>query len=176
MAWRAKTGLQVDGFASYVSNVISFWLTTGKWRWYVAGAYVPPNNDSTAARVEHALGNAEKGVELILLIGLNVRLQELRYVREEELATVVAACGLEDMTAHFMPRRRYIGGGRWTWRMRREDRKVKGWGEYILYTSRHKFFNVGIGEAQMNIDHRMFLAVLQGEGAQRNGAYRRRRR
>ena len=127
-------------------------------------------------RVGQALENSAKGAEVILISDFNVRLQEQCDAREEELATVMAACGLEDTIAHFMPRRRYIGGGRWTWRMRREDRKVKGWGEYILYTSRHKFFNVGIGEAQMNIDHRMFLAVLQGEGAQRNGAYRRRRR
>ena len=59
-----------------------------------------PNNASTVAHVEQALGRAAKGVEIILLGDLNV-------TQEEEIATVVADYGLEDMMDHFMPRRRY---------------------------------------------------------------------
>ena len=83
--------------------------------------------------------------------------------------TVVAACSLEDMTAHFMPRRRYRGYGRWTWRMRREDCQVTWWGYCILCTNRNNFFNTGIREAYINTDHQMVLTLLREEGAQRNG-------
>ena len=50
--------------------------------------------------------------------------------------TVVTDCGLEDMTDHFMPRRRYKGYGCWTWRMRREGQQVTGRGDYVLGTIR----------------------------------------
>ena len=63
---------------------------------------------------------------------LNMWLQEPRDAQEEEFTTVLAACGLEYMTAHFMPRRRYIGDGLWKWRTIKEDRQVTGWEYYIL--------------------------------------------
>ena len=65
---------------------------------------MPPNNAPTVARVGQAPGNATKGVDVILLGDLNVRPREPHDVQEEELVTVVADCGLEDTTAHFMPR------------------------------------------------------------------------
>ena len=120
-----KTGWQVEGISNYGPNVVSFLLTTGRRRWYVVGAYVPPNDASTIAHVEQALGKVAKGVEFIILGDLNVRLRETCDAREEEIVRVVAECGPEDMTAHFMLRRKYIGDGRWTWWMRREDQKVK---------------------------------------------------
>ena len=58
--------------------------------------------------------------------------------------TVVSECVLEDMTDHFMPRRGYRKDGCWTWQMRREDLQVTGRGDYVLGTSRHTFFNVGV--------------------------------
>ena len=87
-------------------------LTTGKWRCFIVRVYVPPNNTPTVARVEKSLGQASKGVEVILMGNLNVRLQELSDVREEELMPMVLDCGLEDMTAQFMPRMRYRGDRR----------------------------------------------------------------
>ena len=175
MAWREKVGWQVEGFANYGPTMVILWLTTGRRIWYVVGSYVPPNSESTVAQVGEALGKAAKGVEVLLLGDLNVRLQEPRDTQEEELATVVAACGLVDMKLHFMLRRRYRGDGRCTWMMRREDRQVTGRGGYILCTNRHNFFNARIREARMNTYHRMVLAVLRGEGAHRNGGYQRRR-
>ena len=121
---------------------------------------MPPNEAPILARVEQALGNAVKGIDVILLVDLNVRLREPCNTWEEELATVVTECGLEYMTSHFMPRKRYIGDGRWTWQMRREDRQVTEQGDYVLGTSRHTFFNAGVREAQLHTYHRMFLAVL----------------
>ena len=104
-----------------------------------------------------------------------MRLRELHNTREEELATLVEACGLGYMTAHSIPRRRYRGDGRWTWRKRRGDRQVMGMGDCILCTNRQKFLNEGIREARMSTDHWIVLEVINGEGSQSNGAYVRRK-
>ena len=72
---------------------------------------MPPNDVPTAARMDKALGQASKRVEVILLGDLNVRLQEPRDVQEEELAKVAADCVLEDMTDNFTTRMRYRGDG-----------------------------------------------------------------
>ena len=132
---------------------------------------MPPKYSPTVARVDQELSQAAKGVEVILLDDLNVRLREPCNTWEEELATVVTECGLEYMTSHFMPRKRYIGDGRWTWQMRREDRQVTEQGDYVLGTSRHTFFNAGVREARIHTEQRMVLAVCQGEGEHWNGTY-----
>ena len=50
--WREKAGWQVEGIDNYVLNVVIFLLTTGRQRWYVVGAYMPPNDAPNVARVE----------------------------------------------------------------------------------------------------------------------------
>ena len=72
---------------------------------------MPLNNTPTIARVEEVIGQALKGVEVTLLGDINVWLQEPQNAREEELAMVVAACDLEDITDQFLPMRRYKGSG-----------------------------------------------------------------
>ena len=109
VTWREKSGWQVEGIANYGPNVVSFLLTTGRRRWYIVGAYVPPNNTPTFTRVDQALDQASKVVEVVLLGDLKVRLQGPRDAREEELSTVVVYCSLEYMTSHFIPRGRYRG-------------------------------------------------------------------
>ena len=85
--------------------------------------------------------------------------------------TALANIGLVNLTAHFIPRRRYIGAGRWTWQIRREFIQVTGGGDYILSTYRQSFSDTGLREARIHTDHRMVLAVLQGEGSLRNRIY-----
>ena len=59
---------------------------------YAIGAYVPTNNAPTVAHVEHVLGWAVKGVEVIIMGDLNVSLGEPHDAREEELTTAAADC------------------------------------------------------------------------------------
>ena len=70
----------------------------------------PQTDGPIVHRVEQALIAAPKGVEVILLVYLHVRLQEPHDKREEELATVLADRGVVDMIAHFLSRHRYGGG------------------------------------------------------------------
>ena len=52
---------------------------------------------------------------------------------------------MEDMTDNFMLRRRHKGDGRWTWRMRREDRQVPGPEDYVLAQADTYFSTQGLG-------------------------------
>ena len=97
-------------------------------RWYVVGAYVPPNDNPDVHRMEQVPKAVPEGVEVIMLGELNFRMRDPHDEREEYLATTLADCGLVDITYHFLPRRRYRGDRYWTCRIQREGRKVKGGG------------------------------------------------
>ena len=56
------------------TNMVSFLLTSRARRWYVAGAYVPPNNGPSVHCMERALRAAPKGLEIILMGDLSARL------------------------------------------------------------------------------------------------------
>ena len=44
MVWKAAKRMQVESTYSFVPNVVSFLLMLVARRWYVVGAYVPPND------------------------------------------------------------------------------------------------------------------------------------
>ena len=115
---REEAGWQLEGIVNFSPNVESFLLKSWSWRWYVVGAYVPPNGAPAVYRVEQALEAEPKVVEIIMLCYLNVQFQEPRDAREEDTATALADCGLVNMTSHFMLQRWYRRGGCWMWRMR----------------------------------------------------------
>ena len=96
---------QVENTTRFVPNVVSFLLTLGARRWYIVGAYVPPNNRPSVHRVEQALQAAPAGLELILMGDLNAHLYNPHDKREEDLAMALADRGLVNMTDHFLPRR-----------------------------------------------------------------------
>ena len=93
---------------------------------------MPPNYKPAMHRVEQALKDAPKGIETIILGDLNVRLRDPCDGREEDLEMVLADCGLVNMTDHSLPRRRYMGDGRWMWRIWQEGRHMMGRGDYVL--------------------------------------------
>ena len=134
---------------------------------------MPPNNVPGVHCMEKALRVTPKGLEVILMSNINVRLGDPPYEREEYLAMELVDRGLVNMTKHFMPKRRYRGAGRWIWSTHREGSYVTGRGYYILSTERCNFNNTGLREPRHGTDHRMILAVIQGEGALLNHCYRR---
>ena len=91
-----------------------------------SGGYVPPHDVSAVRHIEQALEAAPKVMDAILLVDRNVKMREPQDDREDELATILAGSGLTDVTAHFMPRRRYRGTENWTCQMRWEGRTVSG--------------------------------------------------
>ena len=81
---------------------------------------MPPNNVPGVHCMEKALRVTPKGLEVILMRNINVRLGDPPYEREEYLATELVDRGLVNMTKHFMPKRRYRVAGRWIWSTHRE--------------------------------------------------------
>ena len=60
--------------ASFVLNVVIFLLISEDIRFYIVGAYVPPNNVQAVHCLDQALRSAPKGLEMILMGDLNARL------------------------------------------------------------------------------------------------------
>ena len=131
-----------------------------------------PKDRPSVHCVEQALCAAPAGLELILMGDLNTRLYKLRDECEEYLATTLADQGMVNMTDHFLTRQQYQGIGGWKWSMQRDRQQVTGRGYYFLSTYRISFINTGLRETRHGTDHRVILAVLQGEGAIRNRRYR----
>ena len=142
-------------------NVIGFQLATGARRWYIVGCYLTPNDTLTIERVIEALRERPEGAELLVAGYLNINLAAPEGERkEEDIATMIALEGLEDMAPHFLPRQRRWCRDRWTWGMLRKGREARSWTDYILGTDRHIFGNVSVQDPRHNLDHYMVLGCL----------------
>jgi exonuclease III len=53
--WRDSPQWQVEAYRAYGPNVVSFQLTSGKYPWYVVGAYIPPADTVTLEHISKAL-------------------------------------------------------------------------------------------------------------------------
>ena len=109
-------------------NVVSFTVMSGRKRWYVVRAYVPPDNLPAVQQITHALACGPEGVRKLLVGNLNNCLAHPRDQREEHLAIVIVGHGLTDQARHFTPTRRYGSEGSWAWRMWIEGRPILGQG------------------------------------------------
>ena len=98
------------------------------------------------------------GTALIVAGDLNTDLDDPENDRRgTKIAAALTEAGLEDMTAHFLPRRRRWGRERRTWSMVREGKAVRSWTEFILGTYQSIFQNVSVRDPQHNTDHFMVV-------------------
>ena len=111
--WREDVGWQVEGIVNFGPNMVRLFLTSWSGRWYVVGAYVPPNYAPAVHHIKQALEVAPKGMEVIMLGDTNIRMRELWEDREDKITSEMAGSGLGNMKDHFMPRWRYRGTGSW---------------------------------------------------------------
>ena len=80
---------------------------TGKRRWYIIGCYIAPDDAQSIKRVVTALGDQPRGTAIIVSGDFNTDLGEMASDgRGIEIAAALTEAGLEDMTAHFLPRKR----------------------------------------------------------------------
>ena len=97
----------VEAIRQFNANVIACHLTTGDRRWYIVGCYLSPFDNTTIRYVEAAMVDRPRGAELIFAGDLNVDLERTSgQGLDEEIAVAVATVGLEDISAHFLPRGR----------------------------------------------------------------------
>ena len=79
-----------------------------------------------------------------------------------EIAAAIMEAGLEDMAAHFLPRKRKWVRERRTWAMVRGGKAVRSRTDYILGTEHSLFRNVAIRDPRHNPDHYMVMGLLRG--------------
>ena len=140
---------------------MSFQLATKAWRWYIIGCYLAPDDTSTIESVVAALKERPKGTALVVAGGLNTALDDPENDRRgTEIAAALAEAGLEDMTAHFLPRRQRWGRERRTWSMVREGKVVRSRTDYVLVTDQSLFRNVSVRDPRHNTDHFMMVGCL----------------
>ena len=120
-----------------------------------------PGDTLTIYRSVEALKERPKRAELLVAGDMNTNLADPEGDwREEDIAATMATNGLEDMSAHFLPRRRpWCRDGR-TWSMLKKGREVQYRKDYILGTDLRLFGNVSIREPRHNSDHYMVLGCL----------------
>ena len=125
------------------------------------GCYLAPDDTSTIERVVEALKECPKGSELLVAGDMNINLAEPEGDwREEDIASTLATEVLEDMAAHFLPRRRPWCRDRRTWSMLRKGREMRSRTDYILDTDRRLFGNVSVRDPRHNSYHYMMLGCL----------------
>ena len=135
----------IEEVRPYGPNVISFEVVTSRRRWYIIGYYLAPDNARTIERVITAMGDQPRGTALIVAGDLNTYLGDTECDgRGTEIAAAITEAGLEDMTAHFLPRKRRWGRERRTWAMVRGGEAIRSRTDYILGTDRSLFRNVAV--------------------------------
>ena len=114
----------VEEVRPYGPNVINFEVVTGRRRWYIIGCYLAPDDARTIERVVTDLSDQPRGTALIVAGDINTDLGDMACnERGTAIAAAITEAGLEDMTAHFLPRKRKWGRERRTWSMVRGGRQ-----------------------------------------------------
>ena len=133
--YRPSPIFAVEAVRQYGPNIMGFELATGAQRWYIIGCYLAPDDTSRIERVVAALKDRPKGTALVVAGDLNMALEDLENDRRgTEIAAAMIAAGVEDMTAHFIPRRCRWGRERRTWSMVREGKVV--WSRTDIFLKR----------------------------------------
>ena len=60
-----------EGVTSFGPNVVSLKVMLGWKRWYIVGAYVPPENLPAVHQITHALSCGPEGVMKLLVLDIN---------------------------------------------------------------------------------------------------------
>ena len=116
--YRPSPLFAVEAVREYGPNVLSFEVATGARRWYIIGCYLAPDDARTIERVVTALGDQPRGTDLLVAGDLNTYLGATENDRRgSEITAEMTEAGVEDMTAHFLPRKRPRGRERRTWSM-----------------------------------------------------------
>ena len=105
--YRPSSLFAMEEVREYGPNVISFEVATGGRRWYIIRCYLAPDDARTIERVVTALGDQPRGTTLVVAGDFNTDLGETASDgRGTEITAALTEAGVEDMTAHFLPRKR----------------------------------------------------------------------
>ena len=91
--------------------------------------------------------------------------------RGAEIVASLTEAGVEDMTAHFLPRKRLWEMERRTWSMVREGKVIRSLTDYLLGTDQSLFKNVAVQDPRHSSDHCMVVGHLRGGSAREHVRY-----
>ena len=167
----------VEATKAFGPNVIRAVLVSGRKRWNVIGAYIPPGEEdgSTLAYIEQAQRTAPANRKTIFLGDFDADLDSPRSQREADLADFACQFDLTDLRSHFCLRE--AAEGDWTWEQRRVNQTIRNRLDYILTDSRPNFsmFNI-VTPKLIDTDHRLVKAVLLLDSKGRHRKYMQRRK
>jgi exonuclease III len=146
----------IESLLCHGPNILSCILVSGTQRTPLIEAYLPPSNLTDLPHLTTALDRFPN--EAPLLLGdLNVDLLNLRPPRNQQVAEVITAYGLEDMLHHFQQRKAFTHQK--TWWQNREGKIIRSRCDYILGTDRRLFETVSIRDPRyFTSDHYMLVA------------------
>ena len=122
--YRKSDKFHVEGTKTYGPNVMATTLVSGRRRWRIVGAYIPPSevDGSTLDHIQTAAATAmtaSRNTPLIMLGDLNVDLKRVDLIandRQNKTAALVSSLGLKNLNENFVQRKgvrrcaRYITG------------------------------------------------------------------
>ena len=91
--------------------------------------------------------------------------------RGTEIVAALTKAGVEDMTAHFLPREIRWGRESRTWSMVRAGKVIRSRTDYLLGTDRSLFRNVAVRYPRHNSDHYMVVGQLRRGKAREHVQY-----
>jgi hypothetical protein len=150
----------VEGTRSFGPNVISTTLVSGRKKWTIIGAYIPPSEVDccTIEFIQAEAANACPEHPTILLGDLNVDFAKTSNIRQYETAALVDALGLYNLQDHSIQKKR---NGKWTFAQHRENLFIRSICDHILTTERKDFKNFRVVTPRFDSDHRMIVAALR---------------
>jgi exonuclease III len=164
----------IEGTKCFGPNVIRATLVSGRKRWLIIGAYIPPSetDGSTLNYIQSAAHEANNPI--ILLGDLNVNLYKMANAneRQQETACLIASIGLQGLSQHFKQRNRW---GNWTWTQERGGTQLKNICDYILVQEREDFQAFQIKQPRYDSDHRLIKGILRLQSTKDQLQYMRQR-
>jgi hypothetical protein len=153
-------GFTLEGTRTFGPNVIRTTLVSGKRRWTMLGAYIPPSElDNSTINYIQLATQYEPNHELILLGDLNVNINNMTRSnpRHDDTVALIASLGLIDPRQHF----RLKNNTKWTWHQYRTNRYVTSECDYILTTNIKDIRNIKIKTpTSYDSDHRLVLVSM----------------
>jgi exonuclease III len=155
---RKSSRFHVEGTRTWGPNVISTTLVSGRKKWKVVGAYIPPGEQDTTT-IEFIQAATETTMPLILLGDLNTDLRGNNNANTLKMETeaMVAALGVVNLSSQYKQRK---GTGNWTWHQMRQGNHITATCDHILTTDARQFTYMKIKTPRFDSDHRMLVAGL----------------
>ena len=164
---RPSSWFHVEGTKLHGHNVISTQLVSGRKRWLLIGAYIPPSetDHATIQHIYSAAADAEKyNIPTILIGDLNLDLDvgennwEGYIDRHIETWTLIQHLKLHDLDKIYQ---KPLNRGNWTWYQRRQGRLLCKKLDYALVSNVRDFKYHKIKVPNVDTDHRMVVIGLK---------------